>query len=857
MSKVSTLIAGLVLALFVARPAWGESFAANQLRLADTYLHAGNSIAALVPLLNVLRQPDSGTQAEIQEAKSRLAEAYLNLGLHGSARNLISDLKRGDEPWRSRALKMQVEMHLRRGELQDAFRTLQTYGGQITGPLDDDLLFEVARAAFASRATFVTELNLDRLADDGKRPEALFYAGVERLMAKELAQAYERFDALAKKIDRAKTAGLFDNVHLALGRIFLENNQTEAAARFYTAIPETSEAYDQALYETAWAYLAEGDETAAAGNLLHLAIERPFSPLVPKAQVLYGYLLLRRGEFASAERSFAGYVAHYAALSETIAELNAIPSDARLYKEIFGSVDDSIAAGDDYRIELLTWLQKNPRLARARHLVTTLQAAESELADLAHTLREVQSVAEGGPLAQPVAEQRRREEEERNIRELRSSLQEEVSRLGERFTGQALVTYRNLEKELSEIQALRGELNRLRQRAVEKRRELVSLLQYADAGRLTIWDERGELHSGPATEVTSLSNAEADTMLQRLDESERKTLSALRIVDRLEAKALQARLQLMITQVPKTKLSGLLEKQAELRRLEETRFVREESNQQERLEKARLARKAVHTHVKALSELRNALLAHSSEAVGLRGAVTRTEMRKIEHQIGSLLVHARLGNADVAWEARKRARERAREVMRQEQKDMESLQQFYRSLGKWDPPKPGDSLGLPATSSTAQRASYLYDEAELYADRLAYAEKVLDKQSEASRQLVERLQSEGHEYDMVARVDAAGVLIPEPEPVPGLHLIGVQLMLDGRKVAPAQSGLLLDSYLQPGSHQIDATVMYMDREGELIRFSGSYHFRLDRSRGYKLVLLPEKATEYPHLRFTLSDEAKR
>jgi hypothetical protein len=108
MVTVRLWFACLVLVMMLPVQAWasreGHAFAEDQNRLAAAYLGAGSPIAALAPLLNVLRTPGIQGSEDETKAKLNLARAYLAVGLYGSAKRLLLDLATAPAPWRDKAL---------------------------------------------------------------------------------------------------------------------------------------------------------------------------------------------------------------------------------------------------------------------------------------------------------------------------------------------------------------------------------------------------------------------------------------------------------------------------------------------------------------------------------------------------------------------------------------------------------------------------------------------------------------------------------------------------------------------------------------------------------------------------------
>jgi tetratricopeptide (TPR) repeat protein len=92
--------------------------------------------------------------------------------------------------------------------------------------------------------------------------------------------------------------------YLALGRLYYETEQLEQALEAYRAVEQTSEHFDEALYELAWTYIRLGDAIQAERALEVLSVAAPDSALNADGKVLRGDLLARTGRYDEADVVF-------------------------------------------------------------------------------------------------------------------------------------------------------------------------------------------------------------------------------------------------------------------------------------------------------------------------------------------------------------------------------------------------------------------------------------------------------------------------------------------------------------------------------------------------------------------------
>ena len=98
--------------------------------------------------------------------------------------------------------------------------------------------------------------------------------------------------------------GIVELTYLGLGRLYYETEQLEQAVEAYRAVEQTSDRFDQALFELAWTYIRMGDAIQAERALEVLSVAAPDSPLNADGKVLRGDLLARNGRYDEAEGVF-------------------------------------------------------------------------------------------------------------------------------------------------------------------------------------------------------------------------------------------------------------------------------------------------------------------------------------------------------------------------------------------------------------------------------------------------------------------------------------------------------------------------------------------------------------------------
>jgi hypothetical protein len=173
-------------------------------------------------------------------------------------------------------------------------------------------------------------------------PQALYYRGALTVDLGKLDDAIPFFQELVQvpnpKKD-AKTSLLRDLGHLALGRIYYEENKASLAIEQYRALPVDSPEYMQALFERAQVYLKLKDFNNALQTSDTLLLLGKDSPVLPDAQILQGNLLLKIGEvdpdaYEKAIGAFRNVVQTYSPVRDQIRVITERPNPVAYFDDL-------------------------------------------------------------------------------------------------------------------------------------------------------------------------------------------------------------------------------------------------------------------------------------------------------------------------------------------------------------------------------------------------------------------------------------------------------------------------------------------------------------------------------------------
>jgi tetratricopeptide (TPR) repeat protein len=244
-------------------------------------------------------------------------------------------------------------------------------------PQPDPQQLETARQAFeavSSRSPYYAQ--------------ARYFVGVTCTLRGQYSQAIEAFKrVMAVPVTGERGRDVQELARLALGRLYYETGQLEAAVAAYEGVERTSRHFDTALYEVTWVHIRAGDATRAERALELLSIAQPDSRYIPDGKLLRGNLLIREGRYADAHTVFEQVTREFQPVRDELAAMVAGHEDPQLYfREL---VRTNL---DDFDAEAFL----PPLAARWSIIEGDMARAVSAVGDLAQTgqlIRETTTVA--------------------------------------------------------------------------------------------------------------------------------------------------------------------------------------------------------------------------------------------------------------------------------------------------------------------------------------------------------------------------------------------------------------------------------------------------------------------------------
>ncbi|MEZ4325983.1 MAG: tetratricopeptide repeat protein [Polyangiales bacterium] len=331
-------------------------------QLGESLFHLGDYFGARTRFREVLtRANESGFQAYTQQSLGRLIE----IAIH------VQDFEGVDAYFQR--LSQMPSSELAAHSLY--FRAKYLYSMAVpssavlvegSGARVDTGRLEEARLAFAQSQP-----------NSPYRLQSQYFIGVIHALRAEYPQAIEAFrQVLRSEATTREQRSVVDLTYLALGRLYYETDQIQQSVEAYQSVPRTSEHFEYALYEIAWAYIRMGDSIRAERALEVLAVAAPNSHLIPDAQVLRGNLLLRNGRFDDANAVFLEVRGTFAPVLRELEDIRSTHADLPGYfRQIVRENLDDFDATDFLPRSAQQWVELGDEYERAITVVSDLNTS--------------------------------------------------------------------------------------------------------------------------------------------------------------------------------------------------------------------------------------------------------------------------------------------------------------------------------------------------------------------------------------------------------------------------------------------------------------------------------------------------
>lgn len=219
-------------------------------------------------------------------------------------------LEAGTRDQKQRALGRLLEIAVATRDEEAALARLRQAQAMLGGEPDPALLYAVGKFHYRRGALAEATEAFSRVpAEHAEWYRARYHLGVVQVKERRYDDALATFNAIIARGDAAgglddAQKGAVDEARLAVGRIHYERGQFPEAVAAYAAVPRESAAFDDALYESVWISIKQGEFEKALRKLEIQLIAQPDVIKGPDARLLQGKLLLMLGRHEQATQAF-------------------------------------------------------------------------------------------------------------------------------------------------------------------------------------------------------------------------------------------------------------------------------------------------------------------------------------------------------------------------------------------------------------------------------------------------------------------------------------------------------------------------------------------------------------------------
>ncbi|MEZ4473150.1 MAG: tetratricopeptide repeat protein [bacterium] len=274
------------------------------------YLTRDYERASMV-LDDVVEGPGAERHPGYRDALYYLADSLFHLrNFRAAGHRFDQVIEVGTRDQKQRALGRLLEIAVATRDEGAALTRLRQAQAMLGGDPDPALLYAVGKFHYRRDALNEAREAFSRVPPEhGEWYRARYHLGVLQVKERKFDEALATFAALIARgdvaggLDDAQRAAV-DEARLAIGRIHYERGEFAEAVAAYAAVPRESAAFDDALYESVWISIKQGEFEKALRKLEIQLIAQPDVIKGPDARLLQGKLLLMLGRHDQATKAF-------------------------------------------------------------------------------------------------------------------------------------------------------------------------------------------------------------------------------------------------------------------------------------------------------------------------------------------------------------------------------------------------------------------------------------------------------------------------------------------------------------------------------------------------------------------------
>ncbi len=382
------------------------------LALGMDFFSSGSYEQAMAFFFSVIKYREFSYLSEYREAMFYLGESYFHSGMFSQAyvtfRKMLA-LYGTNFPFYPDVIQRLLEITIYQKKFKEAISYFRILKNLLPPEAFENRALYLLGVSYFNMGEFKKALPFFKNIRKGGEYyiQSRYYLASIYLLLNRPVRSYRIFNSLLNYVDnklektpldkislRNELADFKDLLHLALGRLFFEAGDYKKARSYYLKVTSSSRYYDQALYERAWIWAMRKKYGETYRLLYQLAEEVPDSPLIPKAQLLYGYCYIEENRYREAEKEFKKYLEKYGSIEETLKKfIRSHKNPETFYQEILVKSQTTVA-NLPIPEDIILRLRNSERIKKSEYLVEEIRRVKKSLEDLTKKLEEVKLLVE-------------------------------------------------------------------------------------------------------------------------------------------------------------------------------------------------------------------------------------------------------------------------------------------------------------------------------------------------------------------------------------------------------------------------------------------------------------------------------
>ena len=359
-----------------------------QKRLIDArvFFELGNYESAAIVLLDLIESPTFKGNLEFDAAQLLLGQCLLKVGNLKAAKTHLEKVARGpDIQLAEKARFFLIEMALDDGSVPVLRAMVDQMGGMATS---DRTRYGLGKALIRLGEAQTASMWLKVIQPQSPfYLRARYYLGVAHTMLQQYPQALDIFRSLTQVQPKdAETTELVELSWLAVGRLYVEQDDTMKALTSYQHINRNSKHYEVALYEMAWSHIKaeKYDKALETVDILLLTVKD--EQINVDAHVLRGRLNITMDDYEQAEESYEAILGRFAPIRNELTQFSRDPTDIQSYFTwLLTRHEDSAQVGAPLSPQTSAWIESTDSVGRVAKVF-------ERISDEARDIKEAQSV---------------------------------------------------------------------------------------------------------------------------------------------------------------------------------------------------------------------------------------------------------------------------------------------------------------------------------------------------------------------------------------------------------------------------------------------------------------------------------